>query len=64
MIMAQVGCYVPATFMALSPYDSLHTRIGSADSIEANASSFMVEMADMAHLMDRCIGGCHVCMDV
>lgn len=54
MIMAQIGCYVPAAFMALSPYESLHTRVGTADSIESNASSFMVEMADVAHLMDRC----------
>lgn len=37
----------------LSPYESLHTRIGTCDSIESNASSFMVEMADMAHLLAR-----------
>jgi DNA mismatch repair ATPase MutS len=36
-----------------SPYVSLHTRIGTSDSIESNASSFMVEMADMARLMAR-----------
>lgn len=52
VVLAQIGCYVPAAFMALSPYDSLHTRIGTADSIESNASSFMVEMADLAHLME------------
>jgi len=57
VILAQVGCYVPASFMSLSPYDSLHTRVGVCDSIESNASSFMVEMADMAHLMDRCVAG-------
>jgi DNA mismatch repair ATPase MutS len=38
---------------ACSPYVSLHTRIGTSDSIESNASSFMVEMADMARLMTR-----------
>jgi DNA mismatch repair ATPase MutS len=53
VILAQIGCYVPATFMAISPYDSLYTRMGTADSIENNASSFMVEMADMAHMMER-----------
>uniref|UniRef100_A0A383WQ55 DNA mismatch repair proteins mutS family domain-containing protein n=1 Tax=Tetradesmus obliquus TaxID=3088 RepID=A0A383WQ55_TETOB len=53
VVMAQIGCYVPATFMSLSPYISLHTRIGTSDSIESNASSFMVEMADMARLMAR-----------
>lgn len=53
VILAQIGCYVPATFMAISPYDSLYTRVGTADSIENNASSFMVEMSDMAHFMDR-----------
>ncbi|KAF6261419.1 muts domain V-domain-containing protein [Scenedesmus sp. NREL 46B-D3] len=53
VVLAQVGCYVPASFMSLSPYVSLHTRIGTSDSIESNASSFMVEMADMARLMAR-----------
>jgi hypothetical protein len=57
VILAQIGCYVPASFMALSPYTSLHTRIGTADSIESNASSFMVEMADVAQLMERCALG-------
>jgi hypothetical protein len=38
---------------SISPYISLHTRIGTSDSIESNASSFMVEMADMARLMGR-----------
>jgi hypothetical protein len=62
VIMAQIGCYVPAAFMALSPYESLHTRVGTADSIESNASSFMVEMADVAHLMDRCsVTTCNHC---
>jgi DNA mismatch repair ATPase MutS len=53
VVLAQVGCYVPASHMSLPPYASLHTRIGTSDSIEANASSFMVEMADMAHVMER-----------
>ncbi|KAF8065536.1 wdr82 [Scenedesmus sp. PABB004] len=61
VLLAQVGCFVPARFMALRrvpparapPYEALHTRVGSADTIEANASSFVVEMADMAHLLAR-----------
>jgi DNA mismatch repair ATPase MutS len=53
--MAQVGCYVPAAAMALAPYASLHTRLGTSDAIEANASSFMVEVADMVHVMERCV---------
>ena len=50
MIMAQLGCYVPAAFASVRPADRLFTRIGTSDSIETNSSSFMVEMQDTAYI--------------
>ena len=44
VVMAQVGCFVPARFASLTPLDRILTRIGTADSLETNSSSFMVEM--------------------
>ncbi|GMH42445.1 hypothetical protein BSKO_10364 [Bryopsis sp. KO-2023] len=51
IIMAQVGCFVPADFVSFTPCDRLFTRIGTLDSIETNSSSFMVEMQEMAQIM-------------
>ncbi len=50
MIMAQLGCHVPAAFASIRPADRLFTRIGTGDSIETNSSSFMVEMQDTAFI--------------
>lgn len=44
VIMAQIGCLVPATFASIRIVDRLLTRIGTGDQIESNSSSFMVEM--------------------
>lgn len=43
-ILAHIGCHVPASFASVRTVDRLLSRLGSADSIEGNASSFMVEM--------------------
>ena len=51
MILAQLGCYVPASFASVRPVDRLFTRIGTSDSIETNSSSFMVEMQDAAYIV-------------
>lgn len=44
VVLAQCGAYVPAEAMALRPLDAIFTRMGTGDSIETNASTFMVEM--------------------
>lgn len=53
VVMAQVGCFVPAEFMSLGIVDKLFTRMGTADSLENNCSSFMAEMHDAAHIIDN-----------
>ena len=40
--MAQVGCYVPATSAQFRLVDTIFSRIGTSDSIECNASTFML----------------------
>lgn len=42
--MAQIGCFVPAQLMMLTPFELLSTRMVTGDCIESNSSSFMVEM--------------------
>lgn len=48
VIMAQVGCYIPATAATLSPVDGIFTRIGAHDRIMSGQSTFMVEMSETA----------------
>jgi len=45
--MAQLGCYVPAESMTLSPVDRIFTRLGANDNILAGHSTFMVEMQEV-----------------
>lgn len=44
VIMAQIGCYVPADRMNVPLFDQIFTRIGANDDILGGQSTFMVEM--------------------
>lgn len=52
VIMAQAGSFVPAESMVFSPIDRIFTRIGSADRITRGQSTFLVEMAEAAALLN------------
>ncbi|NGP44057.1 DNA mismatch repair protein MutS [Bacillaceae bacterium SIJ1] len=45
-IMAQIGCFVPATEARLPLFDQIFTRIGAADDLASGQSTFMVEMME------------------
>ncbi|MHC0039571.1 DNA mismatch repair protein MutS [Pseudoneobacillus sp. C159] len=45
-ILAQIGCYVPATEATLPIFDQVFTRIGAADDLISGQSTFMVEMLE------------------
>ena len=46
MIMAQIGCFVPARSAALPVFDAIFTRIGASDDLIGGQSTFMVEMLE------------------
>ncbi|WP_249028769.1 DNA mismatch repair protein MutS [Tannockella kyphosi] len=46
VIMAQIGCFVPATSAKLPIFDQVFTRIGASDDLVAGQSTFMVEMLE------------------
>ena len=46
VVMAQMGCFVPARKANLPVFDAIYTRIGSTDDILAGQSTFMVEMIE------------------
>ncbi|XP_020084486.1 DNA mismatch repair protein MSH4 isoform X2 [Ananas comosus] len=53
VILAQIGCYVPARFASLRVVDRIFTRIGTGDNVEYNSSTFMTEMKETAFLMQN-----------
>ena len=46
VIMAQIGCFVPAKKAEMPIFDQIFTRIGASDDIMSGQSTFMVEMID------------------
>ena len=44
VIMAQIGCFVPAEEATLPIFDAIYTRIGASDDLVSGESTFMVEM--------------------
>lgn len=49
VVLAQIGCYVPAEEAELPIIDQIFTRIGAADDLVAGQSTFMVEMLESQH---------------
>ena len=51
MILAQMGCYVPASEFQLTPVDRLFTRLGASDHILGGESTFFVELSETAAIL-------------
>ena len=49
VIMAQIGCFVPADKAILPVFDKIFTRIGASDDLVSGESTFMVEMKEAAN---------------
>ncbi|KAK8089002.1 hypothetical protein PG997_003963 [Apiospora hydei] len=50
-VMAQIGCFVPAEYASFPIIDQLFVRMSTDDSIEANMSTFSIEMREMAFIL-------------
>ncbi|KAJ3067378.1 DNA mismatch repair protein msh6 [Podochytrium sp. JEL0797] len=51
VMMAQMGCYVPAQTCRLTPFSRIFTRIGAHDNILAGQSTFMVELSETSKIL-------------
>ena len=63
VLMAQIGCFVPASEAKIGVVDRIFTRIGSADDIGRNASTFMVEMIEIANILNNATARSLVVLD-
>ena len=51
VLMAQMGCYVPARSVRMGVVDKVFTRVGASDNLSAGESTFMVEMNETASIL-------------
>ena len=53
VLLAQVGCFVPAEAAKIGLVDKIFTRVGASDNISLGESTFMVEMTEAANILNN-----------
>lgn len=52
VLLAQIGCHVPARSAVIGIVDKIFTRVGASDNISSGESTFLVEMHEAAHIVN------------
>ena len=63
VLLAHIGCFVPATAATIGPVDRIFSRIGAADDLAGGRSTFMVEMTETANILHNATANSLVLMD-
>ncbi|MDR1070252.1 MAG: DNA mismatch repair protein MutS [Gracilibacteraceae bacterium] len=63
VLMAQIGGFVPAAAASIPITDCIYTRIGASDNLAEGQSTFMVEMREVAHILNRATAASLVVLD-
>lgn len=63
VLIAHIGCFVPASKMSCGPIDKIFTRIGASDDLTSGRSTFMVEMSETANILHNATANSLILMD-
>ena len=63
VLMAQMGCFVPAKYAKIGVVDQIFTRVGASDDLTAGQSTFMVEMNEVAEIIKNATKNSLVILD-
>jgi DNA mismatch repair protein MutS len=63
VVMAQAGCFVPAAHARFGVVDRIFTRVGAFDDLASGQSTFMVEMLELANILNNVTGQSLVILD-
>ena len=63
VLIAHIGCYVPAKQFSCGPIDKIFTRIGASDDLSSGRSTFMVEMSETANILHNATEKSLILMD-
>jgi DNA mismatch repair protein MutS len=63
IFMAQIGSYVPADYAAIGVVDKIFTRVGASDDLVGGQSTFMVEMSEVANIVNNATEKSFVILD-
>ena len=63
LIMAHMGCYVPAEYAKIGIVDKIFTRIGASDDLVTGQSTFMLEMSEVANIVNSSTKNSFIILD-